>query len=89
MFAALGAYIINYIRVLVPDDAYLSERTQLETNITKPMKITLTVELNLQMRSRRDEMSSSFNSKQLLGNTMRKKQTDLHCRVEQTVIESR
>ena len=23
-FAALGAYIINYIRVLVPDDAYLS-----------------------------------------------------------------
>ena len=22
-FAALGAYIINYIRVLVPDDAYL------------------------------------------------------------------
>ena len=24
-FAALGAYIINYIRVLVPDDAYLTE----------------------------------------------------------------
>ena len=23
-FAALGAYIINYIRVLVPDDAYLT-----------------------------------------------------------------
>ena len=23
-FAALGAYIINYIRVLVPDDPYLS-----------------------------------------------------------------
>ena len=31
-FAALGAYIINYIRVLVPDDAYL-RRNLYSTNV--------------------------------------------------------
>ena len=37
-FAALGAYIINYISVLVPDDAYLSKSMKKLSKVEKNKK---------------------------------------------------